>query len=130
MKSGAAVSELFKVESMFPLFFGTSFNIIYLIKKNTPQTVINVMVTIKIFLLPIIVKTKSNMGIIIINEIPVSLERREKKKLIAERNIHIKKFFSVNLTAKYIDRIPNMKHKISSKLLILSTTSVCIGWAA
>ena len=73
------------------------------------------------------VKKKRINGIIIRKVIPVSFDINERKKLMLPRQKA-----SIDLEEKYLRRKnieinPKRKHKISSILLILFTTSVCIG---
>ena len=72
-------------------------------------------------------KKKIINGIIIKNVMPVSFDIRARKKLILPRNNDTIDLVEMYLNMKKIDIIPKRKQKISSRLLILLTTSVCIG---
>ena len=76
------------------------------------------------FLMDEFVKTNKVKGITIKKVIPVSFDNIERKKQMLP-NIKFKTArLETDFTKQKIARIPNRKQRISSRLLILSTTSV------
>ena len=80
------------------------------------------------FKLPLLKQNKSK-GIPTRKVIPVSFDNMERKKNNVPRINDDIDLTDVYLTMKIALRIKNKKHNISSRLLILLTTSVCIGCA-
>jgi hypothetical protein len=101
-----------------------------LIKKYKAEIKIKINEIIPSFFIGYEVKTNSIKGIKIRKVMPFSFDIKDRKKLIPPRINDTIEFEKMYLKIYQIETNPKRKQRISSRLLMLSTTSVWIGCAA
>ena len=122
--SGAALSVLFKIEAVVPVFGGRSLKTIILMTNHIPVMTDRASRTMKVFFEGESVKKKTVMGIANKKVTPVSFDINERKKQMLPRMNDAFDFVDMYFSTNHSADNPNKKHNSSSILLMLLTTSV------